>query len=139
MQALLFLAALAAASAVDCRKRVIPNSLCLLTAAAGLISFSPVQLLGPLAALPLLIAALIRPECMGGGDIKLTAAAGFVLGFWRGIWGMALGLLLAVLYFCITRLYHKIFRRPHALTGRTPLPFGPFLSIGFAALYCFGG
>lgn len=135
MQALLFLAALAAASAVDCRKRVIPNSLCLLTAAAGLISFSPVQLLGPLASLPLLIAALIQPECMGGGDIKLTAAAGFVLGFWQGFWGLALGLLLAVLYFCITRLYHKIFRRPHALTGRTPLPFGPFLSIGFAALY----
>jgi hypothetical protein len=139
VQALLFLAALAAASAVDCRKRVIPNSLCLLTAAAGLISFSPVQLLGPLASLPLLIAALIQPECMGGGDIKLTAAAGFVLGFWQGFWGLALGLLLAVLYFCITRLYHKIFRRPHALTGRTPLPFGPFLSIGFAALYCFGG
>lgn len=139
MQALLFLAALAAASAVDCRKRVIPNSLCLLTAAAGLISFSPVQLLGPLASLPLLIAALIQPECMGGGDIKLTAAAGFVLGFWQGFWGLALGLLLAVLYFCITMLYHKIFHRPHALTGRTPLPFGPFLSIGFAALYCFGG
>jgi len=139
VQALLFLAALAAASAVDCRKRVIPNSLCFLTAAAGLISFSPVQLLGPLASLPLLIAALIQPECMGGGDIKLTAAAGFVLGFWQGFWGLALGLLLAVLYFCITRLYHKIFRRPHALTGRTPLPFGPFLSIGFAALYCFGG
>ena len=139
MQALLFLAALAAASAVDCRKRVIPNSLCLLTAAAGLISLSPVQLLGPLAYLALLIAALIQPECMGGGDIKLTAAAGFVLGFWQGFWGLALGLLLAVLYFCITRLYHKIFRRPHALTGRTPLPFGPFLSIGFAALYCFGG
>ena len=139
MQAFLFLTALAAASAVDCRKRTIPDFLCLLTAAAGLISFSPAQFFGVLAALPLLIAALIRPECMGGGDITLTAAAGFVLGFWRGIWGMALGLLLAVLYFCITRLYHKIFRRPHALTGRTPLPFGPFLSIGFAALYCFGG
>ena len=139
MQALLFLAALAAASAVDCRKRVIPNSLCLLTAAAGLISFSPVQLLGPLASLPLLIAALIQPECMGGGDIKLTAAAGFGLGFWRGFWGLALGLLLAVLYFCLIRLFHKISRRAHDPTGRTPLPFGPFLSIGFAVLYCFGG
>ena len=91
MQAFLFLTALAAASAVDCRKRTIPDFLCLLTAAAGLISFSPAQFFGVLAALPLLIAALIRPECMGGGDIKLTAAAGFVLGFWRGIWGMAAG------------------------------------------------
>ena len=108
MQAFLFLTALAAASAVDCRKRTIPDFLCLLTAAAGLISFSPAQFFGVLAALPLLIAALIRPECMGGGDIKLTAAAGFVLGFWRGSGGVALGLLLAVLYFCTAMLFQKI-------------------------------
>ena len=43
MQAFLFLTALAAASAVDCRKRTIPDFLCLLTAAVGLISFSPAQ------------------------------------------------------------------------------------------------
>ena len=139
MQALLFLAALAAASAVDCRKRVIPNSLCFLTAAAGLISFSPVQLLGPLASLPLLIAALIQPECMGGGDIKLTAAAGFVLGFWQGFWGLALGLLLAVLYFCTAMLFQKFIHHPLPAMTRAALPLGPFLSIGFAALYCFGG
>ena len=125
MQAFLFLTALAAASAVDCRKRTIPDFLCLLTAAAGLISFSPAQ--------------LIRPECMGGGDIKLTAAAGFVLGFWRGIWGMALGLLLAVLYFCTAMLFQKFIHHPLPAMTRAALPLGPFLSIGFAALYCFGG
>ena len=115
MQAFLFLTALAAASAVDCRKRTIPDFLCLLTA------------------------ALIRPECMGGGDIKLTAAAGFVLGFWRGIWGMALGLLLAVLYFCTAMLFQKFIHHPLPAMTRAALPLGPFLSIGFAALYCFGG
>ena len=124
MRALLFLTALTAASAVDCRERTIPDFLCLLTAAA---------------ALPLLIAALIRPECMGGGDIKLTAAAGFVLGFWRGIWGMALGLLLAVLYFCTAMLFQKFIHHPLPAMTRAALPLGPFLSIGFAALYCFGG
>lgn len=139
MQAFLFLTALAAASAVHCRKRTIPDFLCLLTAAAGLISFSPAQFFGVLAALPLLIAALIRPECMGGGDIKLTAAAGFVLGFWRGIWGMALGLLLAVLYFCTAMLFQKFIHHPLPAMTRAALPLGPFLSIGFAALYCFGG
>ena len=118
---------------------LIPDFLCLLTAAAGLISFSPAQLFGVLAALPLLIAALIRPECMGGGDIKLTAAAGFVLGFWRGIWGMALGLLLAVLYFCTAMLFQKFIHHPLPAMTRAALPLGPFLSIGFAALYCFGG
>ena len=135
----ILIAALAAASAVDCRKRTIPDFLCLLTAAAGLISFSPAQFFGVLAALPLLIAALIRPECMGGGDIKLTAAAGFVLGFWRGIWGMALGLLLAVLYFCTAMLFQKFIHHPLPAMTRAALPLGPFLSIGFAALYCFGG
>lgn len=115
-----------AASAVDCRKRTIPDFLCLLTAAAGLISFSPAQFFGVLAALPLLIAALIRPECMGGGDIKLTAAAGFVLGFWRGIWGMALGLLLAVLYFCTAMLFQKFIHHPLPAMTRAALPLGPF-------------
>lgn len=139
MQALLFLTALAAASVADCRRRTIPDFLCLLTAAAGLISFSPAQLLGGLAALPLLTAAIIQPESMGGGDIKLTAAAGFVLGFWRGLWGLALGLLLAALYFCAVTLFKKLIHHPSSEMARTALPLGPFLSIGFATLYCFGG
>ena len=139
MQALIFLTALAAASVVDCRKRIIPDSICLLTAAAGLISFSPARFFGVLAALPLLIAAFIQPECMGGGDIKLTAAAGFVLGFWRGIWGMALGLLLAVLYHCAVTLCKKFIHHAPSAMVRTALPLGPFLSTGFATLFCFGG
>ena len=82
---------------------------------------------------------LLGREAMGGGDIKLTAAAGFVLGFWRGIWGMALGLLLAVLYFCTAMLFQKFIHHPLPAMTRAALPLGPFLSIGFAALYCFGG
>ena len=109
-----------------------------MTAAAGLISFSPAQFFGVLAALPLLIAALIRPECMGGGDIKLTAAAGLCWAL-AGIWGMALGLLLAVLYFCTAMLFQKFIHHPLPAMTRAALPLGPFLSIGFAALYCFGG
>ena len=66
-------------------------------------------------------------------------AAGFVLGFWRGIWGMALGLLLAVLYFCTAMLFQKFIHHPLPAMTRAALPLGPFLSIGFAALYCFGG
>ncbi len=138
-QAVLFLCLLLAASVWDLRKRIIPDSICLFIALTGLMDFSPVRLWGVLAALPLLIAALIRPECMGGGDIKLTAAAGFVLGFWRGIWGMALGLLLAVLYFCTAMLFQKFIHHPLPAMTRAALPLGPFLSIGFAALYCFGG
>ena len=139
MQAFLFLTALAAASAVDCRKRTIPDFLCLLTAAAGRVSINPAPVFGVGGALPPLVGALERAECRGGGDIKLTAAAGFVLGFWRGIWGMALGLLLAVLYFCTAMLFQKFIHHPLPAMTRAALPLGPFLSIGFAALYCFGG
>ena len=125
MQTLLFLTALAAGSAVDCRRRTIPDSLCLLTAAAGLISFSPASFLECWRP-ALLIAALIQPECMGGGDIKLTAAAGFVLGFWRGFWGLALGLLLAVLYFCTAIVISKKFiHHPLPAMTRAALPLGP--------------
>ena len=81
LQAVLFFCLLLAASVWDLRKRIIPDSICLLIALTGLIDFSPVNLLGVLAALPLLLAALYKPEGIGGGDIKLTAAAGMVLGF----------------------------------------------------------
>ena len=139
MQAFLFLTALAAASAVDCRKRTIPDFLCLLTAAAGLISIIPPPFFGVVGALARRICARCRAVWMGGGGNKHTSAAGFVLGFWRGIWGMALGLLLAVLYFCTAMLFQKFIHHPLPAMTRAALPLGPFLSIGFAALYCFGG
>ena len=139
LQGTLFLIGLMSAAWTDLRHRQIYDLSSIIIAGAGLISFSPAQLFGVLAALPLLIAALIQPECMGGGDIKLTAAAGFVLGFWRGIWGMALGLLLAVLYHCAAALFQKITHYAPSAMARTALPLGPFLSIGFAALFCFGG
>lgn len=135
LQGVWFLGSLAAASILDGRKRIIPDSICLLTAAAGLISFSPAQLAGVLAALPLLIAALIRPDGMGGGDIKLTAAAGFVLGFWPGLWGLALGLLLAVLFSCAAGLLRKFVHHIDLMRGQAAIPLGPFLSAGFAVLY----
>ena len=136
LQGAWFLGALAAASILDFRRRVIPNSICLLTAAAGLISFSPAQLAGVLAALPLLIAALIQPDGMGGGDIKLTAAAGFVLGVWHGLWGLALGLLLAVLFSAAAALFQNLVRHIDLPKSQAAMPLGPFLSIGFAVLYC---
>ena len=135
LQGAWFLGALAAASILDCRKRIIPDAICLLTAAAGLISFSPAQVVGVLAALPLLIAAMIQPDGMGGGDIKLTAAAGFVLGFWPGMWGLTLGLLLAVLFSCAAALFRKFTRHPDLPKGQAAMPLGPFLSAGFAVLY----
>ena len=50
-----------------------------------------------------------------------------------------LRLLLAVLYFCTAMLFQKFIHHPLPAMTRAALPLGPFLSIGFAALYCFGG
>lgn len=141
LQAGFFVVLLLAASILDCRRRIIPNSICVLIAAAGLISFSPARLLGPLAALPLLIAAMGREGSMGGGDIKLTAAAGLVLGFPDGLWGLALGLALAVLFHSARTLVRRLRGETAAAIHRTALPLAPFLSIGFTTLFIlnFGG
>ena len=141
LQAGFFVALLLAASIVDCRRRIIPNSICVLIAAAGLISFSHARLLGPLAALPLLIAAMGREGSMGGGDIKLTAAAGLVLGFQGGLWGLALGLALAVLFHGARTLIRRLRGEKTAAIHRAALPLAPFLSIGYTTLFIlyFGG
>ena len=120
MQAFLFLTALAAASAVDCRKRTIPDFLCLLTAAAGLISFSPAQFFGVLAALPLLIAALIRPECMGGGDIKLLFLTGLFLGWKRN--------LLCLVAACVIGIVWGLLQKKR--DGGEAIPWGPSIALG---------
>lgn len=139
LQAALFAALLLTASVLDIRYRLIPNTLCALTAAAGLLQFSPARLLGVLAALPLLIAAMAKPGSMGGGDIKLTAAAGLVLGLGAGLFGMALGLALALFYHGGYCLWARLRRK--ALPIQAALPLAPFLSLGFLTAHFinFGG
>lgn len=71
---------------------------------------------------------------MGGGDIKLTAAAGLVLGFQGGLWGLALGLALAVLFHGARVLLRRLRGERTAAIHRAALPLAPFLSIGFTTL-----
>lgn len=133
LQAALFIALLLAASILDCRTRLIPNTLCALIGAAGLLQFSPARLPGVLAALPLLIAAMGKPGSMGGGDIKLTAAAGLVLGLGGGLAGLFLGLALALMFHGALRVRARLCRKARTLPAS--LPLAPFLSLGFAAVY----
>ena len=139
LQAALFIALLAAASAIDVQKRIIPNTLCALIAGAGLLQFSPARLLGVLAALPLLIAAMRKPGSMGGGDIKLTAAAGLVLGLGGALAGLALGLALALIFHGARQLHSRLCQKNRTVPAS--LPLAPFLSLGFMAAYftIFGG
>jgi leader peptidase (prepilin peptidase)/N-methyltransferase len=134
-QAALFCCLLFAASAWDIRKRIVPDTLNVLIFCAGLSTFTPDKLAGVLLALPLLIAALMREGGMGGGDIKLTAAAGFVMGLPAGIVGLILGLSAVLLYHLVIRVIRKLKQLKAPAASKSVLPLAPFLSAGFIAAY----
>ncbi|NBJ94097.1 prepilin peptidase [bacterium 1xD42-62] len=80
---------------------------------------------------PMLILALIVEGAFGGGDIKLMAASGFLLG-WRGITAaMFMGLLAGGAY-CTWMLAGKKLARKHSIA------FGPFLALGLGIGFFWG-
>lgn len=134
-QAALFCCLLLAASVWDLRKRIVPDTLCVLIFCLGLRTLTPDKLFGVLLALPLLIAALIKEGGMGGGDIKLTAAAGFVLGLPAGTVGLILGLTAVLGYDLLRKGIRKLKKTEAPAAGEHVLPLAPFLSAGFIAAY----
>jgi leader peptidase (prepilin peptidase)/N-methyltransferase len=126
---LLFVGALILASVCDLRERIIPYLSCILLVVAGLINFSPANLFGITLAIPL--AFVTKNDAIGWGDVQLVAAAGFVLGFWRGAAGLAATVCGLVLFTVADRLVQRIQGKP--CPKRYPL--APFLSVGFIAAY----
>lgn len=126
----IFFTLLFAASVFDIRKRIIPETLCLLIALTGLAAFEPARLFGLFAALPLLLAALLWGG-MGGGDVKLMAAAGLVLGFQRGMAAMIIGLAAMLLFHALCAAIQKLRGR----NAPKAYPLAPFLSLGCLAAY----
>ena len=115
----------------DLRRRVIPNRVILGAGLLGL-ALALVEGPGPLASAvasaalvsgPLFVAALIRPEGMGMGDVKLVALIGLLMGWqaWPAVLiGLGLGGLAGALYSLGTG-------RP---PSQTVLPLAPFLALG---------
>jgi len=97
MQALVFCGGLLYAAVDDLKTRTVSDIVCIIIALAGLVTISPASFLGSLLAmLPFYLCAGLG--LMGGGDWRLAAAVGFVLGVDRVITGlsfMAFALLLA--------------------------------------------
>ncbi|MEA5022215.1 leader peptidase (prepilin peptidase)/N-methyltransferase [Desulfitobacterium sp. LBE] len=130
LQSGFFTALLAAASFWDIRKRIIPDTLCLGIALTGLLVFQPANLWGIFVALPFLLAALIWGGT-GGGDIKLMAAAGLVLGFNKSMAALIVGLSGLLLFHGALAIIQK-------LRGRTvprTYPLAPFLTLGCLLAY----
>ena len=133
--AVLFSCLLVTASVWDIRKRIIPDTLCIAIAAVGLLTFSPVKLFGILPAILLLSAALFFRDGtgMGGGDIKLTAASGVVLGLPAVSAGLILGMVAALLYYLPLHYIRKLQKGKGQTVHQTALPLVPFLALGFIA------
>ncbi|MBO1695242.1 prepilin peptidase [[Clostridium] symbiosum] len=126
IQAVVFIILLVAASVMDIKKRMVSDIVCLMVAFSSLLSFQTQNLWGILIALPFLLAA-VTCGGMGGGDIKLIAAAGLVLGMPAGIGATILGLSLVLAYSIVFR----IFKKEHI----NAVPMIPFLSVGCIAGY----
>ncbi len=140
LPAFLYLGAVGVALAlIDLDVRRLPNALTLpsyvvapvLLAAAALVDGSWDNLLRALLGMLVLFAgyfllALIYPEGMGFGDVKLAGVLGLYLG-WLGWAEVAVGAFLGFLYGGLSGLSLIAARRA---TRKTALPFGPFMLLG---------
>ena len=133
VQVVLFFCLMICAAYIDIRKREIPPPIWISVAAVSFLDFRIKNLLGILAALPLLIiAAWIAPNRLGGGDIKFAAAAGLVLGLQVTNYGVIIGLTLQVLIFIAYALLKKMKKQE---VRNYSMPLAPCLAIGFLAVY----
>lgn len=130
LQGSLFAALLAAALITDIRRGIIPDKLCIGIALTSLIAFEPLKLLGVSASVIFLIAALLFGG-MQGGDIKLMAAAGLVLGFNKSMIAAVIGLT-ALLVF---HTGNYIIQKRCGSAAQKAYPLAPFLSLGCIAAY----
>jgi leader peptidase (prepilin peptidase)/N-methyltransferase len=131
LQAVGFTVLLAAAAVCDIRKRIIPDLLCAGIALTSLLAFEPENLAGALiAVIPLVIARLFGG--IEGGDIKLMAASGLVLGFRQSLAAAILGFTAFAVF---SGIYILIRKARGGDTERKPYPLAPFLSLGCLAAY----
>ena len=130
LQGSLFAALLAAASITDIRRGIIPDKLCIGIAVTSLIAFEPLKLLGISASAIFLLATLLFGG-MEGGDIKLMAATGLVLGFSKSMIAAIIGLTALLVFHTGNIVIQKRRGRP------TPkaYPLAPFLSLGCLTAY----
>ncbi len=127
-------------SFIDLKHMIIPNGLIIAMLAVGVIQLTATIFTGVFGSwteyaigflaggLPLLLIAVVstyifKKEAMGGGDIKLMAAAGLVIGWKLVITSYLIGVILGAVIGIILLGTKKKARGDE-------IPFGPFLSIG---------
>lgn len=81
--------------------------------------------------LPMLVLDLLIPGAFGGGDIKLMAVCGWLLGWKANVFAMFAGLLAAGIYCSMMMAAGKLGRKDH-------FAFGPFLAVGLTVAVFYG-
>ncbi len=124
---------------IDMDTQYIPPELNLMLGGLGLLSI--VTLPGPTIiqrligvvciSVPLLLIALIVPGAFGGGDIKMMAAVGLLLGWKGNVIAFLIGVFLGGGYGAYVLATKKMGRKEH-------FAFGPFLAVGIA-ISLYGG
>ena len=116
------------AAVQDIQTREVDDCVSIVIAMTALIQFDPTKAIYMLfgtviTALPLFIAALIKPGKLGGADVKIMAAVGCLLGAEKGILALMIGLLLAVV--CV-----PIYRTIKKKQKKAAFALVPFLAAG---------
>lgn len=132
MSAVVLLLALVPIVVADLRRRIIPDVIVLPAIGAAwavaLIGgdrpwWAP-PATGALVAAVLLVPAIVRPDGMGMGDVKLAGLIGAALGLVAGMVALLVGLVLAATWGIAAAARRRV--RPSAVA----LPLAPFLAVG---------
>ncbi|GKX31381.1 hypothetical protein SH1V18_38610 [Vallitalea longa] len=117
-------------SIVDFKTRTIPNTVHIVILLLSIININLLQsMLGFIVVpLPFLLAALLEPNSIGGGDIKLMSAIGFLLEVKNGLIAGMISLIIAV---AINSILYKLKRKDKSES----FPLGLYLSIGSFVSY----
>jgi leader peptidase (prepilin peptidase)/N-methyltransferase len=100
----------------DIKTHEIPNVLLIPIIACGFINFKPIQsLIGffSVSILFFVVSAVTKGKGVGGGDVKLIAAAGFVLGTESVMFGTLIGLILYLMFYLIA--HNKLKQKMYAM------------------------
>lgn len=126
----LFAVVLIIAGYIDIRTKTIPDYVHILIFIIGLINIDLLQsILGLIIVpLPFFIMACLKENSIGGGDIKLMAACGFLLGVTGGLTGSIIGLMIAVV---VNGLYYTVKNKDKTIG----FALAPYLGLGCMFAY----
>ena len=138
----LFLLMLVACASADINKGIVPDLIVILIAVTGIINFFVIEgfsikgltdhLIGAVCvSVPMLLITLLVKGAFGGGDIKLTAAAGLFLSWRFVLAGTLLGMFISGFYGIYLLLLKKAEKK-------SKIKLVPFLAYGLATVALFG-